>query len=381
MGSTFITASNKGVSDNALLSVIGESSPDVITQVDAEGRIIYWTPGAERMLGYKEEEILGKDISMIVPPELHDRVRHGIQQQFEGRIDVVHEESVRLNKAGERIPVLLTRVPIRNNHCEIIALLAILKDQSEQKKLQKQVENLERNTAMAKVAAKVAHEIRTPLGVLFLKSDLLNERLACVFEDWGKGDVEAHRNKLEKLVADIQKQTSRLEEIANNYLHLSKTRTMERERVNIKRFMKDIRKELKEQYPEPEMLIEEQVDERVDMAELDSQQIHRVFVNLVRNSVEAIRATNAGQGVILLRVTPQHANLIFEIIDNGPGIPQEIMEAVFDPFTTTKSIGTGLGLYLAREIVVNHGGTIEIDTKVGKGTTIRFVLPTERGDD
>ncbi len=377
------------VTNDAMINAISESSTDVITQVDSEGNILFWTPGAEKMLGYSESEIVGKNIDVIVPQEIRDQVKRGLKEQFEKCLPVYHEETVRLSKTGERIPVMLTRVPIRNKECEVVALLAILKDISEQKhlrkerkslqkeqeNLQRQVENLERNTAMAKVAAKVAHEIRTPLGVLFLKSDLLVERLRLAFEEWGMGDLEKHQTRLEKCVSDIQRQISRLEEIANNYLHLSKTRTMERENVNIKAFLQNVAKELREQYIEGEINIESHVEEGLPPLWVDSKQIERVFFNLVRNSVEAIRQSQMQNGYVHLNAKKSDNHIILEIEDNGPGMPSKIKQAVFDPFTTTKSIGTGLGLYLAKEIVENHGGTIEIVTEEGQGTTVRFTIP------
>lgn len=365
----------QGVSETAILSALSESSPDVITQIDSAGRILFWSPGAEKMLGYTEEEILGQSLDLLVPEDMLERLHKKIQQQFSGHLNILHEETTRLSKSGKKIPVLLTQVPIRNDHCQIVALLAIMKDLSEQKNLQKRVENLERNTAMTKVAAKVAHEIRTPLGVLFLKSDLLVERLQVAFEGWGKGDLEKHRNRLEKCVGDIQKQINRLEEIATNYLHLSKTRLMERESVDLTRFFSDICKELREQYHEEEIVLECQVDPDVPTISIDSQQFHRVYANLVRNSVEAMRAAQIKKGKVTLLAKRVSDTVVLEIVDNGPGIPNEIKEAVFDPFTTTKSIGTGLGLYLAREIVENHGGVIEIESEGGKGTTIRITLP------
>ena len=260
-----------------------------------------------------------------------------------------------------------------------MAFLVIFKDISEKKKLQKQVETLQRDNAMAKVAAKVAHEIRNPLGVLFLKSDLMVERLEMAFENWGKGNPGQHRAVLEKYVSDIKRQIYRLEEIANNYLQISKIRMNEREDVDLHKFMEDLEAELREHHSSDEVTFVFSVDAGLTTAYLDPQQFQRVFANLVRNSVEAIQLSHKRKGRIEMRVARQEGGLEFLVSDNGPGIPAKIQETIFDPFTTTKSIGTGLGLYLAREIVENHQGSLVIDSAEGQGTRVRITIPL--GDD
>jgi PAS domain S-box-containing protein len=370
------------INENVILSAIGEGSSDAITRIDIHGTIISWTPGVERMLGYTKDEIIGQHVDTIIPEDIREKTRISIEEQMQGQFGVLHEETERLHKDGRRIPVFLTRVPLHNNNCEVASLLAILKDTSEQKRIQKQLERLQRDTAMGKVAAKVAHEIRTPLGVLFLKSDLLVERMESAFEEWGESDATTHKEKLGKCVADIQKQISRLEEIATNYLHLAKSRTMERQRIDLHKWMKEILKELNEQYPQGFIDFKIDYDEQTPTIDGDPQQLQRVVANLVRNSVEAIQYSKIKKGTITLRSRPVEGGVMIEVADDGPGMSKEIQEDIFDPFITTKSIGTGLGLYLVREIIDNHGGIITIETEEGQGTTVCIYIPVmqQNGD-
>lgn len=366
------------VNEDVILSAISEGSSDAITRIDSEGVILSWTPGAERMLGYSKKEMIGRQVYEIIPEDMRDQARETIRDQMLGQVGVLHEETRRLSKDGKSVPVFLTRVPLKNPQGQIVSLLAILKDISEEKKLQEQVQRLQRDTAMAKVAAKVAHEIRTPLGVLFLKSDLLVERFDTAFDDWGKGDGAEHKNKVNKCVNDIQKQISRLEEIATNYLHLSKSRAMERQQVNITEVLRDLHKELKEQFSHTAITIHLDTREGLPLVEGDPQQLARVAANLVRNSVEAIQYSQNKTGDVYLRSLAEGENAVIEVSDNGPGMSQEIQDNIFDPFITTKSIGTGLGLYLVREIVQNHGGEIVIQSKEGEGASVRVVLPPKQ---
>ncbi|MBD3267304.1 GHKL domain-containing protein, partial [bacterium] len=121
--------------------------------------------------------------------------------------------------------------------------------------------------------------------------------------------------------------------------------------------------------------LELNITEDIPMVRVDPQKMQRVVANLFRNSIEAIRSSHIPNGNIALDVYLQHETLVMEVTDNGPGMPEQIKEKIFDPFTTTKSIGTGLGLYLVCEIIENHGGTINIDSTPGEGTTIRILLP------
>ncbi len=361
----------------AILSAIGEGSADAITQVDKNLRIITWSPGAEKMLGYSAKEVIGKPVDLIMTPEVREHELERIQKQFDGELGAINVETVRLRKDGTPVHVQMTRIPMISSQGETSTLLAVLKDITKEKELRRKVELLERNQAMSKVAAKVAHEIRTPLGVLFLKSDLLVERLSVVFDEWGKGNVDTHKKALEKYVTDIQRQVSRLEEIANNYLHLSKSRTMERQDVDVEASLNEMLAEWKEQYKDEDIVWHLENKTKPLSLFLDPQQIQRVCFNLVRNSVEAVRSNDEEAKAIGIRMDSDERYLHLTIWDNGPGIPQEIRETIFDPFTTTKSIGTGLGLYLVQEIVRNHGGEITLESEEGKGTSVKISIPLE----
>lgn len=361
----------------AILSAIGEGSADAITQVDKSLTLTIWSPGAERMLGYTRDEMVGQPVGTLFTPDIYDFEMERIQKQFDGTIGALNVETVRVRKDGTPVHVQMTRLPLKNRNGETTALLAVLKDITEEKLLRKKVDHLERNQAMSKVAAKVAHEIRTPLGVLFLKSDLLVERLDMVFDDWGRDNVESHKKVLEKYITDIQRQVSRLEEIANNYLHLSKSRTMERMDVDVEAMLSEMITECKEQYKDEDIEWELEVREKQRTVFLDPQQILRVCFNLARNSVEAVRSLEDRRKIIGVILDGDEKYIHITIWDKGPGIPNDIQETIFDPFTTTKSIGTGLGLYLVEEIVKNHGGEISLDSEEGNGTSVRISIPYE----
>lgn len=363
------------INEDVILSAIAEGSKDAITRIDPEGTIVSWTRGAERMMGYSKTEALGKPITMIVPPEDHERVHASIEQQFSGTLGVIHEETFRITKLGRRVPVMLTRIPLVNPQGETESLLAILKDNSEKMHLQKQVDTLERNNAMAKVAAKVAHEIRTPLGVLFLKSDMLTERMQSIFDHWGEESLETHKPRLEKCVTDIQKQISRLEEIANTYLHLSKSRITERQNVNLRSLLEEVVREQKPVLEKNGVQLVHHGGDNLPEVFADPQQIQRVLQNLIKNSHEALSTSKIPRAQITIGLESDGDWVWIDVQDNGPGMPQEIREDVFDPFITTKSIGTGLGLYLAKEIIQNHNGAITISSEEDQGTRVRIQLP------
>ena len=109
-------------------------------------------------------------------------------------------------------------------------------------------------------------------------------------------------------------------------------------------------------------------------------QINQVFLNLLVNAMQAIEATHKEDGLILIRTRSNPKEVIIEVIDNGCGIPAEVLPQIFDPFFTTKSVGdgTGLGLSITHGIVQEHGGRMEVESTPGHGTCFRVILPISR---
>jgi two-component system NtrC family sensor kinase len=223
------------------------------------------------------------------------------------------------------------------------------------------LQRAERLAAVGRISAHITHEIRNPLNSLGLNAELLAEELP------PESSTEAR-----SLVAAIAREVDRLNAVAEEYLGFARLPrpVMGREDANeILRVLAD--------FVAPEMQAARVVLERELASDLpaiwgDEGQLRAVFLNLLRNSREAmpaggtirVRTARAADGGVEVTVT-----------DTGPGIPPETLDKIFDPFFTTKSGGTGLGLAFTLQVVEEHGGTIRCRSEVGRGTTFAIRLP------
>ena len=135
---------------------------------------------------------------------------------------------------------------------------------------------------------------------------------------------------------------------------------------------------LHSQYKKYEVNIAEEYAEGLPAVQGNFAQLGQVCMNLINNAIQALKG---GEGRIMLKTYTQGGEAVFECVDTGPGIPEEVRQNIFKPFFTTKPVGegTGLGLYICHQTVEKHGGQIEVESQVGMGTTFRVKLPLGKG--
>jgi len=226
------------------------------------------------------------------------------------------------------------------------------------KEAQEQLVQAAKLAAIGELAANIAHEINNPLTTILGYTELLKE------ED----DMEGIKNDLKI----IESESLRAREIVQQLLEFSRRRPLKIEPVNIDELLDDIKKLVLPNMREKQIkLIEEK--SHIPVIEGDRNQLKQVFLNLINNALQAMQK----EGTLKI-VTGEKEGFVFvEITDNGTGIPDEILPRIFEPFfTTKKDRGTGLGLPISYRIVENHGGRIEVKSKVNTGTTFRVYLPT-----
>ena len=259
------------------------------------------------------------------------------------------------------------RVPA-DGHDEIAELargfntMAAALDEREQ-----QLIRSERLAAIGKIAAQITHEVRNPLSSIGLNAEQLDEELA---ELPGTGEART-------LARAIVKEVDRLTEITEAYLRFARMPSPRLEREELRTVVESL---LAFQKPELERrqvrLLVELTDEACPL-QCDEQQLRQALLNLIRNAGEAM--PSGGTLVVTLAVVGAAYEL--SIADSGAGIPGELLDRVFEPFFSTKQGGTGLGLALTQQIVVEHGGTIDVKSETGRGTTFTLHMPASPTED
>jgi PAS domain S-box-containing protein len=349
------------------LAAIVESSDDAIASKDLNGIITSWNAAAERILGYKSEEIVGKSILTVIPPELH-KDEPEILRRIQAGERIEHFETTRVRKSGERIDVSLTVSPVRDYNGTIIGAAKILRDITEQKKLETALRTTERLASVGRLAATVAHEINNPLEAV---TNLLY--IAC--QDPGLPEsartcLTAADEEL-KRVAHIARQTLGFYRDTSSALQLSIASAVgEILAIYDRRFhYKGIRVD-----------IEIPADLTICILQGEFKQI---VSNLVSNAIDA----SPQDCRLRVRAWASHhretgaPGIRLVVADQGTGIPADIRQKIFTPFFTTKrDVGTGLGLWIVRDLLLRRGGSILCRSRAEgprTGTTMMVHLPSD----
>ncbi len=226
----------------------------------------------------------------------------------------------------------------------------------------------ERLNALTLLAAGVAHEIGNPLNSLDIHLQLLGRKLRKL----PPGD----RGPLEENLSTAREEIKRLDAILKNFLNAVRPTIPHRERQDLNLLLHETLKLLEPDLAARKIAVELDLAESMPLAMIDQGQFQQVFYNLVRNGYQAIASE---EGRISIRTRVNDFEYIISIEDNGTGISPEHMGALFEPYRTTKSSGSGLGLLIVRRIIREHGGEIAIESEVDQGTRVLIHLPrTER---
>jgi PAS domain S-box-containing protein len=352
------------------LAAIVESSNDPIISKDLNGNITSWNAAAKRMFGYSEEEMIGKSILILIPPELHAEENVVLSRLRAGE-RIEHYETQRVRKDGERIEVSLTISPIRNSRGVVIGASKIARDITQQKRTEEVLRISEKNASVGRLAATVAHEINNPLesvvNLVYLAKTTADDP-SKVMEYLGMAEEELGRiAHLTKQTLGFYREQACLAPVRAGELLRQLTFVLSPKTRN-KRLNVDL-----QVVNDPDILV-------------SAGEIRQLFANLLSNSIDACNL----EGLIRIRVSrqfsyrPRHHGLRITVADNGTGIKRSDRERLFQPFfTTKKDVGTGLGLWVCKEIVERYGGriTFHSDATPGRSWTVMSVflpvLPTE----
>ncbi len=225
----------------------------------------------------------------------------------------------------------------------------------------------ERLATIGKMAAHITHEVRNPLSSISLNLELLEEELAA---------VQAGREAAQLLSA-IRAEVERLSQIAEQYLAAARRPRLQLEAENVEDVVRECYAFVRPEFERAGLECRLEISDELPKVDVDEGQLRQALRNLLRNAREA--APKGGQ-VVLSVSRPTHDTVTINVDDDGPGVPESLRSTIFDPFCTTKERGTGLGLAVTRAIVEAHQGTIDCQSRDGRGTRFSIALPAKDGD-
>ena len=355
---------NKG---KAYIENLVENAGDAIIATDMDDRILTWNRGAEILFGYGKEEIIGKHLSILLPPErLYELADMRAKVQLSGALRDIEIRSKR--KDGVLIYLSLSVSPITDVEGKIVGFLRVGKDITEKKRYERRLKELDK--MKSDFVSNVSHELRTPLTAIKGSVDNMLDGLT--------GDLN---EKQTRYLTRIKSNTDRLARLINDLLDLSRIEAgvnLKPAKLSLLTIASEIAESLRP--VAAEKLIEIEIDSPHNdiCAWADPDRVSEVLTNLLGNSIKFTPVN----GKIILSLSAHADDWVqVSVVDNGPGIPSEEAMRIFDKFyqvTKTdkqKAMGTGLGLSIAKALVERHGGKIWVESEPGKGSTFSFTLP------
>jgi PAS domain S-box-containing protein len=356
------------------LALIVDSSQDAIIGKNLDGIVTHWNKGAEHIYGYTAEEVIGKSITILAPPERADEIPRILRAVREGKI-VEPFESVRVTKDGRRLHFSITVSPIRDSEGKIVGASTIARDITAQKRAEDQLRQSQKTEAIGRLAGGIAHDFNNILGIITACSELLLARIK-------PGSVPP------EYIDNIKEAAKRGATLTRQLLMFSRRQTTQAEMLDINERLKELSNLLRPLMSD-EVEISLLAKSTSAIVELDPSHLDQLVVNLAVNARDAM--PNGGKLLVetaaidfdeaLARQHPPMkagSHVMLAITDNGCGMDQATVSRIFDPFFTTKEAGkgTGLGLATVYGIVQQSGGHIFVYSEPGQGTTFKIYLPS-----
>ena len=356
------------------LASIIDSSEDAIIGKGLDGTIASWNKGAERIYGYTSEEIVGKNIAILAPPERPDEIPHILERIRHGE-SVEHFESVRVTKDGRRLDVSISVSPIREAGGRVIGASAIARDITAQKRAEEHLRQAQKMEAVGRLAGGIAHDFNNILGIISACAELLLDRLGPKVE-------------VNQYIANMRQAVDRGTSLTRQLLAFSRKSVVQPQLVDLNERIRDVSKLLRPLMGED---VEISIVARAPSAvvEADPVQLDQIVLNLAVNSRDAM--PRGGRFILeistvqvdetfgeLHRPITPGPYVLLAVSDTGTGMDAATVARIFEPFFTTKEIGkgTGLGLATVYGIVEQSHGHIWVYSEPGHGTTFKIYLPS-----
>ena len=348
-----------------------ETAGDAVVTTDLDGTITSWNKSAEEILGYAKTESRGRDILTLASGEgAKDQLATILANARAGRT-TANAETAWLRKDRKEATVSLTVSPITDSAQLISGVLTIARDITDRKKLQEELFHSEKLTSIGQLAAGVAHQINSPLGAISGRTQMLLRLTGALEEEF-----------LCEQLAKIQADCARITDTINDLLGFARKTETTKQYNDVGTIIDETLEMVKHEVIAHKVKVVRRFSDDLPPILSSANHLRQLFANLMTNAFDAIG--NGGSLTITATFRPaaeDHAEQTVEVAfsDTGPGIPQEQLPSIFEPFYTTKPAGegTGLGLAVAKRIVDFHNGHIDVESTVGQGTTFTIHFPAE----
>ena len=332
-----------------------EQSPLGLATFDADGHLVMWSPAAERMLGWTADQVLGQAVASLDRNEieefkvLFDRVLEGAS--------ITDHETVALRADGSEIHATVSMAPLTDSQGEIIGVLTLFADISERKRLEDQLLQAQKMSALGRLAGGVAHDFNNLLTAILGHAEFLSD---------DADDPAEVREHAKGILAACQRAAGFTEQM----LAFSRHRAPDAVVLDVNGVVGDL-EEVLDRIVGPDVRMEVSLAPPPAWVRIARPQLEQVVLNLVVNARDAM----ADGGKVRVETLVAGGEVWLSVQDSGPGVDAEVRPRIFEPFFTTKESGTGLGLSVVYGVVEAAGGRVVVESPPGSGARFTVCLP------
>jgi two-component system sensor kinase FixL len=354
--------------------LVVESTPSAMLMVDAGGRIELANHQTGKLFGYREEQLIGQPMTLLLPARFHALQQKKLEDFFSApslRRLGFESSLTGLKKQGVEFPMEISLTPIESGG-GLMALVAVIDNTEKQQaeEARRELVHASRLAVLSELTASIAHEINQPLGAILSNAEAAELLLE---------DPSPSLDEVRRILSDIRKDDLRAGEVIRRLRALLRQGEVERQPIGMRSVISDVvailRGEAERRGVEVAIDTPESDPMVVDAVVLaDRVHLQQVMLNLMVNAMEAM-AEQEGPKRLRIASSRKDNQLVVSVQDNGPGVPESVRNKLFDRFFSTKREGMGMGLAISRSLIEEHGGRIWMENAPEGGAVFHFSLP------
>jgi PAS domain S-box-containing protein len=351
------------------LRTITENMPILITRFDRQGRLLFANRVARQFYGSSFEELAGRSIHELFGDESWAKLEPSFNRVMAGQ--VVQLEEKLLYPDGVNRHVEITYLPDFDDSGAVRGAFGLGHDVTDRKRLESDLLRKERLAALGQLTGTVAHELRNPLGAVVMSLKVIRRA------------IEQAGLDVERAMSRADRGVKRCETIITELLDFARAKGLQREPTNLEVWLAEV---LDEQVIPDGLRLRRELRGDGVQVPVDRDQLRRAVINLIDNACQAMTDESAGGSLdrphdVTVSMRADKERVEIHVVDEGPGIPADVLPQVMEPLFSTRNFGTGLGLPTVKRIMEEHGGGIEVGSAGDRGTRVVLWLPTEGPDD